>query len=141
MNPLTINELSKELLFKFNRGKIDVVVVNLQEMVELSTYNVLVTIDEDIKTKWKELIAETLNDKIVSSEEKFDFVAEENLVAITTWVFVKNRVKVKYFEGKESTTVKTGFANGLGGNKGAVIIFLKFDSTWISLVNCHLTAG
>lgn len=69
-------------------------------MVELSTYNVLVTIDEEVKNKWKEIVVETLNEKIVSNEEKFDFVAEENLVAITTWVFVKNRVRIKHFEAK-----------------------------------------
>jgi hypothetical protein len=97
LNPLSMNELSKELLLKFNRGKVDVVVFSLQEMVELSTYNVLVTIDEEVKNKWKEIVMETLNEKIVSNEEKFDFVAEENLVAITTWVFVKNRVRIKHF--------------------------------------------
>jgi hypothetical protein len=96
LNPLSMNELSKELLLKFNRGKVDVVVFSLQEMVELSTYNVLVTIDEEVKNKWKEIVMETLNEKIVSNEEKFDFVAEENLVAITTWVFVKNRVRIKH---------------------------------------------
>ena len=58
------------------------------------------TIDEEVKNKWKEIVGETLNEKITSNEEKFDFVAEENLVAITTWVFVKNRVKTKHFEAK-----------------------------------------
>jgi len=66
-------------------------------MVELSTYNVLVTIDEEVKFRWRELVETTLNEKIANKEERFDFVAEENLVAITTWVFVKNRVKVKHF--------------------------------------------
>jgi hypothetical protein len=86
-------------------------------------------------------VSETLNEKIVNPEERFEFVAEENLVAITTWVFIKNRVKMQHLEGKDSTVVKTGFANGLGGNKGGVIISIKLDSTWVSLVNCHLTAG
>ena len=56
LNPLSINELSKEKLLNFNRGKIDVVVFNLQEMVELNTYNVLITIDAEILGKWREII-------------------------------------------------------------------------------------
>lgn len=71
--------------------------VSLQEMVELSAYNVVVTIDEEVKAKWKEIIVETLNEKIVGQDERFDFVAEENLVAITTWVFIKNKTKIKHF--------------------------------------------
>ncbi len=27
------------------------------------------------------------------------------------------------------------------GNKGAIIIFLKFHSTWLCLINCHIAAG
>jgi hypothetical protein len=37
---------------------------------------VVVTIDDEVKTKWRDIINETLNDKISSDDEKFAFVAE-----------------------------------------------------------------
>jgi hypothetical protein len=42
-------------------------------------------------------------------------IQEENLVAISTWVLVKNKIKVKYYEQGEKTIIKTGFGNGIGG--------------------------
>lgn len=61
------------------------------------------------------------------------------MVGVATFVFITgslyNRVYLQ--EWKE---VKTGFKNNLG-NKGAIILFLQIDSTFITIINCHLTAG
>lgn len=62
-----------------------------------------------------------------------------DMVGVATLVFVSgalyNRVLLQ--EWKE---VKTGFKNNLG-NKGAIILFLQIDSSFLTIMNCHLAAG
>lgn len=36
--------------------------------------------------------------------------------------------------------MKTGFKNNLG-NKGAIVLFLQIDSSYFTIINCHLAAG
>ena len=61
------------------------------------------------------------------------------MVGVAMLVFVSgawiNRVSMH--EWKE---VKTGFKNNLG-NKGAIILFMQIDSTYMTIMNCHLAAG
>jgi hypothetical protein len=59
-NPFSINSLNKEKLFNFNRGKVDLVLINLQEMVELNTSNVMGN-NEAVLIDWQKVIEESLN--------------------------------------------------------------------------------
>lgn len=66
-------------------------------------------------------------------------LASYNMVGIATFVFtcgkIYNRVgKTMWHE------VKTGFNNSLG-NKGAILLFLQIDDSFITFINCHLAAG
>ena len=41
---------------------------------------------------------------------------------------------------QEWVEIKTGFKGNLG-NKGAILLFLQIDSSFITIINCHLAAG
>ena len=36
--------------------------------------------------------------------------------------------------------IKTGF-KGNSGHKGATILFILIDSSWLTFINCHLVSG
>ena len=67
------------------------------------------------------------------------YLTSYDMVGIATFVFISgalfNRV-----QQHEWFDIKTGFKNNLG-NKGAVLLFLQIDSTYLTLTNCHLAAG
>jgi hypothetical protein len=61
------------------------------------------------------------------------------MVGIATLVFISGSLynRVYMHEWKE---IKTGFKNNLG-NKGSIALFLQIDSSYITIMNCHLAAG
>lgn len=36
--------------------------------------------------------------------------------------------------------IKTGF-KGNSGHKGATLLFIQIDSSWLTFINCHLASG
>ncbi len=67
------------------------------------------------------------------------YLTSYDMVGIATVVFISGDLynRVYMHEWKE---IKTGFKNNLG-NKGAITLFLQIDSTYITIMNCHLAAG
>lgn len=61
------------------------------------------------------------------------------MVGVATLVFVSGALYNRVFM-QEWKEVKTGFKNSLG-NKGAIMLFLQIDNSYITLMNCHLAAG
>jgi hypothetical protein len=59
--------------------------------------------------------------------------------AIAIFAFVRKDVAV-FVANVETCSVATGIG-GLGGNKGATVVFLTYKHTSIAFVNCHLAAG
>lgn len=106
-------------------------------MVELNSFNVLIGSSENVLDHWKRMIETYLHE--ISSNKAFVFLTGYDMVGVATLVFVSgalyNRVALQ--EWKE---VKTGFKNNLG-NKGAITLFLQIDSSYITIMNCHLAAG
>lgn len=136
-NKITIRDLDR--LFNFPIDKTDMVVVCLQEMVELSSFNVLVGDNQDIVSKWQKVIEKHLNDVGQDMGKSFVHLTSNDLVGISTFVFVSGTLFNRIYR-HEWCSVKTGFKNSLG-NKGAIILFMQIDSSFLTLINCHLTAG
>ncbi len=61
------------------------------------------------------------------------------MVGVASFVFVTKKIveRVEHFEWLD---IKTGF-KGNSGHKGAVMLFIQIDSTWMTFINCHLAAG
>jgi hypothetical protein len=62
-----------------------------------------------------------------------------DLVGISTFVFANSKLidrisNIEWFE------IKTGFKGSLG-NKGVIILFMRIDSSIVTIMNCHLAAG
>jgi hypothetical protein len=74
-----------------------------------------------------------------NKQKKYIYLTSYDLVGIATFVFVSLPLcdKIHY---QEWVDVKTGFKNTLG-NKGAIMLFLIIDSTYLTFINCHLAAG
>ena len=71
--------------------------------------------------------------------KRYDFLTGHDLVGLSTFVFVNAKITdrvndIQWFE------IKTGFKGNLG-NKGVIMLFVKIDSTMLTIMNCHLAAG
>lgn len=95
--------------------------------------------NQSIVSQWREVIEKQLISMTENKNKMYACLTSYDLVGIATFVFVSgiyyNRV-VK----QEWLEIKTGFKSTMG-NKGAIILFLQIDSTWLTFINCHLAAG
>jgi hypothetical protein len=88
---------------------------------------------------------ECLNDPEINRNLKnnkdrlFHIYTSHDLVGIASFVFCTKKIseKIEHFEWLD---IKTGF-KGNSGHKGAVMLFLQIDSTWMTFINCHLASG
>jgi len=134
---ITARDLDK--LFNFPIDKTDMIVVCLQEMVELSSFNVLMGNNINIVGRWKKMIEKHLSDVGKDLGKTFVHLTSNDMVGIATFVYVSGHLFNRIYK-HEWTLVKTGFNNSLG-NKGSIMLFMQIDNTYLTLANCHLTAG
>jgi hypothetical protein len=136
-NKLASRELDK--LFNFPIDKTDLIVVCLQEMVELNSYNVLMGDNKSIVSEWRTVIENYLNDAGHENGKSFVHLTSYDMVGVATFVFSCGQLYNRVYK-HEWHEIKTGFNNNLG-NKGAIILFLQIDSSYLTIINCHLAAG
>jgi hypothetical protein len=131
----------RKLLFSDGYDRSDypeIVAVGLQEVVELSTSNVVGSAIagqcKDKVNKWQELIMETFQ----SENLVFDVVASMNLVGLWIVVFAAHSRRSCISKVQASS-----FARGVGGvlgNKGAVYVRMDILDTSLCFVNAHFAA-
>jgi hypothetical protein len=131
----------RKLLFSENNDRSDypeIVAVGLQEVVELSTSNVVGSAIagqcKDKVNKWQELIMETFQ----AENLVFDVVASMNLVGLWIVVFASHSRRSCISKVQASS-----FARGVGGvlgNKGAVYVRMDILDTSLCFVNAHFAA-
>lgn len=71
--------------------------------------------------------------------KSFVSLTSYDLVGMCTMVFVSGAIYNHVYK-QEWVEVKTGF-KGFVGNKGAIILYLQIDSSYLTFINCHLAAG
>jgi hypothetical protein len=86
---------------------------------------------------FSELLQQTLGSDYVQVASAALSLIPSSVIAIFT--FVRKDVAM-FVANIETCCVPTGIG-GVGGNKGATIVFLTYKHTSIALVNCHLAAG
>jgi synaptojanin len=126
-------------LFNFPIDKTDLVVVCLQEMVELNSYNVLMGNNSNVVGSWRKKVEKHLNEVGQDHGKSFVHLTSHDMVGIATFVFVSGTWFNKVYK-HEWNDVKTGFNNSLG-NKGTILLFLQIENTYLTIANCHLAAG
>ena len=139
VDPEKLTQKDKEKLFNFPVDKTDILVVCLQEMVELNSFNVLIGSNDKIVEHWRKMIEAYLGEATANSNKAYVYLSCYDMVGIATLVFVSGALynRVYMHEWKE---IKTGFKNNLG-NKGSIALFLQIDSSYLTIMNCHLAAG
>jgi hypothetical protein len=130
---------------------VDMCAIGLQETVELSTTNVVMSNSEIKKQShmWEEALLGVLNE--VHAEDvqmpglhsahpdgPFVKVCVEYLVGVVLLVFVRQGI-VPRMQGVATCKVAVGIG-GVLGNKGAVSLRFRVDDTTVCLVSTHLTA-
>lgn len=110
--------------------------IGLQEVVELSTANVISNKEDKQKVleEWGIKIEQTL-EKI----GKYRRLIQMNLVGINFYFYVLES-EVDNINNLTSKFVKTGFG-GTAGNKGSCCIKFNYLTTSISVACSHLAAG
>lgn len=99
VNPEMINEKEVERMFNFSRDDVDVVIVCLQEMVELNSYNVILGNNDTITQTWRKVLWNHINShdpRIAEGKahqsKRYDYLTGHDLVGISTFVFVNAKV-------------------------------------------------
>lgn len=116
----------------------EIVAVGLQEVVELSTSNVVGSAiagqGKDRAGKWQEMILEMFQ----AEGLQFDVVASVDLVGLWIAVFAVHRIR-PCISKVQVATLSRGVGNILG-NKGAVYARMDILDTSICFVNAHFAA-
>ena len=118
--------------------EVDMFVVGLQEMVDLSMLGSISGKNDKIRTsKWQKVFKEALETRIPG--RKFVCSARKIMFGCAVLLFVTEEL-VGHVKQIKTVKVKTG-AGGIAANKGSTSIkFNFFDSSFLFL-NCHLASG
>ncbi|CAD8188380.1 unnamed protein product [Paramecium octaurelia] len=120
-------------LFQFQTPP-HIVAIGFQELVKLNTLTVVGRQNRDVIENWKQILYNCLNTKA-----KYVLAAQQVMVGTFILVFVLDDEKL-HISNVKTEIVKYGFGQSLG-NKGGVIIKLRFYDSNICFVNVHLPAG
>lgn len=77
-------------MFNFQFDKTDIVVVCLQEMVELNSYNVLIGNNDRTVEGWKQMVEKYLNE---GGNKNFVYLTSSHMVGVATLVFVSQALQ------------------------------------------------
>ncbi|XP_022735648.1 type IV inositol polyphosphate 5-phosphatase 9-like [Durio zibethinus] len=151
-------DLDMEDLLDTGNTSSDIYVLGFQEIVPLSTSNVLGPENGKVSMKWNSLIREALNkktrcrDKIQHSNEDgklsignsipgqdFRCVMSKQMVGILISVWVRSYL-CPYIEYPSVSCIGCGIMGCLG-NKGSVSVRFRLHETSFCFVCCHLASG
>lgn len=119
----------------------ELIVIGLQEIVELTTSNILLS--SSVKNQsYTERISNWIDNFQFAIQAKYqqeyELLACENMVGLFICAFSSNKIK-KNISNIQTATHARG-VGGVLGNKGAVYIKFNVNNTSICIVNAHFTA-
>ncbi|KAM3141483.1 Synaptojanin-2 [Paramecium bursaria] len=118
-------------LFDFQQQP-EIIVIGFQEFVALNAGNILRSNNRESIQIWKGIFLKILGDS-------YSLIVYQDMVGIFVLIFVL-KTEQSQFVNINTEIVKYGFGQLLG-NKGAVIIRMKYYDSNICFINCHLPAG
>jgi hypothetical protein len=127
-----LDENNQPYIGSISLGDVDIYVIGLQEVQELSGTNAVLT-DTNRGRLWQHRIEMTL-----FSPERYVCVQSRQLVGILLLVFVRKDHE-PFTRDVMVTEVGTGIMNR-GGNKGGVVTRMRIYDTTLCIASCHLTA-
>ena len=117
----------------------DFYILGFQEIVDLTSKNILLSSNQDKKNKIKTKLSNVLKGMKGTENDSYQIVTEIDLIGIYLIIFAKTSV-IKYIKNFDSQIIKTGFMGSIG-NKGACLLRFNINDSKIAIACCHLSAG
>ena len=114
-------------------------ILGFQEIVDLTSKNILLSSNEDKKNKIKTKLANILKGMKGTESDSYQIVTELDLVGIYIIIFAKKSI-IKYIKNFDYQIIKTGFMGSIG-NKGACLLRFNINDSKIAIACNHLSAG
>ena len=115
----------------------DIYCIGFQEIVPLTTENVLLSADERNSRLWERHIQKVISPP--GASDPYVLVKSRQLVGVLLLVFVRKR-HIHHVRDMASALVKLGYG-GYTANKGAVGLRFRVYNTFLCFVCGHLAAG
>ena len=114
-------------------------ILGFEEIVDLTSKNILLSSNTDNKEKIKTKISEVLKGLKGTENDPYQLIAEIDLIGIYLIIFAKKKI-IKYIKNFDYQTIKTGFMGSLG-NKGSCLVRFDINDSKIAIACNHLSAG
>lgn len=127
-------DFRKQHLISINESlPADIYAIGFEEIVDLNASNIVAASQSNQREWLVEL------QKAISRDDKYVLVTSSQLVGVCLFIFVKPE-HARYIRDVAVDQVKTGLG-GATGNKGGVVIRLRFHATTMAFVCAHFAAG
>jgi len=113
----------------------DLYVIGLQEFVPLNIITTLTNPGEELVGKWVSLLLKYVN----REEAKYVLISKSNMIGLCLIVLAREDV-VKNISKPIQDKIRFGF-NGILGNKGSLMLYMRYGNTPLCFFNCHFTHG
>lgn len=133
VNAETTDEDLSSWIFPHQDEVYDLAVIGLEEVVELTTSQMLNTSSLQ-KKKWEYKLKKTLGQR-----NRYSLVSSEQLGGIALMIFIRED-QIDQIKEVESSLKKTGMA-GMSANKGGIGSSILYSSTRLCFICSHLAAG
>jgi len=117
----------------------DFYILGFEEIVDLTSKNILLSSNQDKKNKIKTKLSNVLKGMKGTENDSYQIVTEIDLIGIYLIIFAKTSI-IKYIKNVDSQIIKTGFMGSIG-NKGACLLRFNINDSKIAIACCHLSAG
>ena len=117
----------------------DFYILGFEEIVDLTSKNILLSSNQDKKNKIKTKLSKVLKGMKGTENDSYQIVTEIDLIGIYLIIFAKTSI-IKYIKNFDSQIIKTGFMGSIG-NKGACLLRFNINDSKIAIACCHLSAG
>ena len=117
----------------------DFYILGFEEIVDLTSKNILLSSNQDKKNKIKTKLSNVLKGMKGTENDSYQIVTEIDLIGIYLIIFAKTSI-IKYIKNFDSQIIKTGFMGSIG-NKGACLLRFNINDSKIAIACCHLSAG
>ena len=114
-------------------------ILGFQEIVDLTSKNILLSSNDDKKNKIKTKLSEILKGMKGTEKDSYQIVTELDLVGIYIIIFAKKSI-IKYIKNFDYQIIKTGFMGSIG-NKGSCLLRFNINDSKIAIACNHLSAG
>ena len=117
----------------------DFYILGFQEIVDLTSKNILISSNDDKKNKIKTKLSEVLKGMKGTEHDSYQIITELDLIGIYLIIFAKKSI-IKYIKNFDSQIIKNGFMGSIG-NKGACLLRFNINDSKIAIACSHLSAG